>query len=93
MPVAITVNAYDAVAGADAAVIATAWPEFALLDLTNVAELMDGELLIDARNVIDAADAGDAGLRVVTPGRLLPAQSRATVSALPAMVGVIDSRS
>jgi UDPglucose 6-dehydrogenase len=48
--------------GADAVVLVTEWPEFAQLDLAEVARLMRGNLLVDGRNVLDPARASDAGL-------------------------------
>src|SRR4051794_5244594 len=48
--------------GADAVVLVTEWPEFAELDLAEVARLMRGKLLIDGRNVFDPEQVRDAGL-------------------------------
>lgn len=53
-----------AVAGADAAVIATDWPEFAAIDWRQAARLMRSREVFDARNVVDAAAAARAGFRV-----------------------------
>src|ERR687897_2076215 len=48
--------------GADALVLVTEWPEFAELDLAELASAMRGNLLIDGRNFLDAAKVRDAGL-------------------------------
>ena len=54
----------EALAGADAAVLVTEWPEFARLDWAAAAAAMRGRSLIDGRNFIDPAVAAAAGLRV-----------------------------
>jgi UDPglucose 6-dehydrogenase len=60
---------YAAIAGADAVVVATGWPEFALLDPARVAAEMAGTVVLDAAGVLDP-DAADAfGLEVTAPGR------------------------
>jgi len=51
----------DAVAGADACVIVTEWPEFAALDWSVVAETMPGRLVIDGRNFVDPERVRAAG--------------------------------
>jgi UDPglucose 6-dehydrogenase len=55
--------------GADAVVLVTEWPEFAELDLDEVARLMRGNLLIDGRNVFDPDQVRDAGLAYEGVGR------------------------
>ena len=54
-------DALDALAGADAVVIVTEWPEFAELDWSAVAERMAGRLVIDGRNFIDPDAVRAAG--------------------------------
>jgi UDPglucose 6-dehydrogenase len=55
-------SAMDAIAGADAVVLVTEWPEFAELDLDAVCEAMRGTLLVDGRNFLDPARVRAAGL-------------------------------
>ncbi len=55
-------EALEALAGADAAVIVTEWPEFARLDWAEAAAVMARPLLIDGRNFVDPAAAAAAGL-------------------------------
>ncbi len=55
-------TAMEAVEGADAALVATEWPEFGSLDLAAVAAAMAGKVLVDARNMIDREAAVAAGL-------------------------------
>jgi UDPglucose 6-dehydrogenase len=62
-------TALDAVVGADAVVLVTEWPEFAELDLREVASRMRGRLLVDGRNFIDADAARSAGLTYEGIGR------------------------
>ena len=59
--------------GADALVLVTEWPEFAELDLAELAGAMRGNLLIDGRNFLDAEKVRDAGLQYEGIGR--PAQT------------------
>jgi UDPglucose 6-dehydrogenase len=54
---------YEAVTGADAAVLLTEWPEFGMLDWTRISGLMAGDTVIDARNQLDPAVLDRAGLR------------------------------
>jgi UDPglucose 6-dehydrogenase len=54
-------DALDAVAGADACVIVTEWPEFADLDWSAAATRMSGRLVIDGRNFVDRDRVRAAG--------------------------------
>ena len=45
---------YDCVAGADAVVVVTEWPEYVALDWSRVAGLVRRHLVVDGRNCIDA---------------------------------------
>jgi UDPglucose 6-dehydrogenase len=62
-------SAADAIAGADAVVLVTEWPEFRMLDLAEVARAMRGSLLVDGRNFIDPEAARSAGLVYEAIGR------------------------
>ncbi len=53
---------YQAVKGAEAAVLLTDWPVFRTLDWVRVAEVMDGHVVVDARNHLDADALLRAGL-------------------------------
>jgi UDPglucose 6-dehydrogenase len=52
---------YEAAAQADAIVLVTEWPEFALLDVAELRERMRGELFVDGRNVLGGVGLSDAG--------------------------------
>lgn len=52
----------EAVAGADAVVLVTEWPEFKELDLPSIASSMRGNVFIDGRNLLDGDAARLAGL-------------------------------
>jgi UDPglucose 6-dehydrogenase len=54
-------SALHAVQGADAAVIVTEWPEFTELDLDELHERMSNPVIVDGRNVLDAAQLRAAG--------------------------------
>ena len=62
-------SAGETVAGADAVVLVTEWPEFAQLDLGEVAAAMRGTLLVDGRNFLDPAAVRAAGLTYEGVGR------------------------
>jgi UDPglucose 6-dehydrogenase len=62
-------SAYEAVEGADVTVLLTEWNHFRALDLHRVAELMRGRVLIDLRNVYQAADLAGTGLTYQSVGR------------------------
>ncbi len=59
----------EALAGADAAVLVTEWPELVSLDWREVADAMNGTLLIDGRNALDAQAIVAAGLHHEGIGR------------------------
>src|SRR3984893_12755591 len=52
----------DVIAGADAIVLVTEWPEFLALDWAAVAATMAGPVVIDGRNALDATAVRAAGL-------------------------------
>jgi UDPglucose 6-dehydrogenase len=62
-------SAADAVAGADAVVLVTEWPEFGELELGDVASAMRGTLMVDGRNFLDPAAVRAAGLIYEGVGR------------------------
>jgi UDPglucose 6-dehydrogenase len=55
-------SADEALEGADACVVVTEWPEFAQLDWHRVAKLMQGQVVIDGRNLLDPDTVRKAGL-------------------------------
>jgi UDPglucose 6-dehydrogenase len=64
-------SALDVARGADAVVLVTEWPEFADLDLAEVASEMRGTLLVDGRNFFDPEAVVSAGLMYEGIGRAL----------------------
>jgi UDPglucose 6-dehydrogenase len=58
----------EACRGADAVVVATEWPELAALDWSVIAPTMAGDLVMDARRIVDARAASAAGLRLLSLG-------------------------
>jgi UDPglucose 6-dehydrogenase len=60
--VGIAASALEAVDGADVLLVATEWPEFAEVDLTEVAKLMRGHRVVDARNLLDPKLVRKVGL-------------------------------
>jgi UDPglucose 6-dehydrogenase len=61
-----------AVAGADAAVIATEWPEFRAIDWAAAARALRRPIVIDGRRLLDRATVEAAGLRYVAVGTSSP---------------------
>ena len=59
---------YSCVAGVDAVVIVTDWAEFKALDLGRMRSLMEGDVLVDLRNIIDPEHAARHGFRVTNIG-------------------------
>lgn len=51
-----------AVTDADVLLVATEWPEFATVDMNEVAAAMKGHRVVDARNLLDSASVRAAGL-------------------------------
>lgn len=62
-------SAAQALAGADAAVLVTEWPEFATIDWHALADTMRGRVLIDGRNFLDGETVRGAGFRYEGIGR------------------------
>lgn len=60
---------YSALAGADAMVILTEWPEFAQMDLARAKKLLKNLIIIDGRNAIDMQKACDIGFKYTGVGR------------------------
>lgn len=59
----------DAARDADVLLIATEWPQFQTVDLHAVAAAMAGDLVVDARNLLDPAAVRRLGLRYKGVGR------------------------
>lgn len=62
-------DAYRAIEGADALVIATPWDAFRALDLKRVARLLAAPVVVDLRNILDPAEVRAAGLVYTGIGR------------------------
>lgn len=62
-------DAESAVAGSDAVLLLTDWPEFAGLPWRRLARSMRGDLVVDTRNHLAADRLADAGLRLRRLGR------------------------
>jgi UDPglucose 6-dehydrogenase len=62
-------DAYDAMEGADAAVILTEWNEFRALDPARMASTLKKKILLDFRNIYKPSDMKAAGLIYSSIGR------------------------
>lgn len=60
---------YDAANGASAVVIVTEWDALRALDLPRLRSVMNGDGLVDLRNIYRPADAENAGFTYVSVGR------------------------
>jgi UDPglucose 6-dehydrogenase len=67
--IAFAADAYEAVDGADCAVLVTEWNELRTLDLKKLVRRMRRPVLCDLRNVYDAAEAAAAGMKYVGVGQ------------------------
>lgn len=59
----------EACQAADAVIVVTEWPHFRTIDWHAVAANMVGDLVVDARQVVDGTAVTKAGLRLVSHGR------------------------
>ena len=66
--ITVVLDPLEAVEGADALVVATAWPSFASVPAEQVAARMRGHLVIDARNLLRPTDVQGAGLSHIGVG-------------------------
>ena len=64
-----TKNPYEALEGADAAVIITEWDQFRALDLTRVKNTLKGNVVVDLRNIYDPVDMAKRGFDYTSVGR------------------------
>ncbi len=62
-------DAYDALAGADALVVVTEWNEFRALAPDRIRSAMQGQVVVDLRNVFDPAAMTQAGMAYQGIGR------------------------
>ncbi len=67
--VAFATNAYEAAQGADAVVIVTEWDQFRALDLERLKTTMKRPVMVDLRNVYQAADLRARGFDYSSVGR------------------------
>ena len=78
-------DAYEAVDGADCAVLVTEWNELRTLDLKKLVRRMRRPVLCDLRNVYDAAEAAAAGMKYVGVGQgVAPVVTRRKTARKPA---------
>jgi nucleotide sugar dehydrogenase len=61
LDIVVVDDAYEAAEGADAVVLVTEWPEFGLLDVSELRRRMRGDLFVDGRNVLGGLPLADAG--------------------------------
>jgi UDPglucose 6-dehydrogenase len=72
------VDAYDALEGADCAMLVTEWNEFRTLDLKRMAKRLKRPVLLDLRNIYDADEAEAAGMTYVGVGQGAPSRKKGT---------------
>ena len=71
LPPALTIrsSAFEALRGAEVAVVLTEWPEFASLDWAQAAAEMAAARIVDARNLLDPVQLRAAGFTYEGLGR------------------------
>ena len=62
-------NQYDALANADALIIATEWNEFRTPDFNKIGEMLNTKAIFDGRNLFDLASMQDLGFHYESVGR------------------------
>lgn len=62
-------NSYDCLEGANAAVIITEWDEFRALDITRISQMLKDKVLVDLRNIYNAAEFEGSGIAYSSIGR------------------------
>ncbi len=67
--IAVADDPIEAVRGADVLVIATEWSEFKGVDLRSVRDAMAGDVIVDARNLLDPIAVTQLGMTYVGIGR------------------------
>ena len=60
---------YEALEGADAMVLMTEWSEFHLPDFKKMAEIMNGKVIFDGRNIYDPVHVKELGFKYYGIGR------------------------
>ena len=64
----------------------TEWSEFRSLDLARVRALMRPPILIDSRNILDPAAAGELGFTYISTGRQTVVRAAAEREPVPVLV-------
>ena len=67
--VTMTGSPYEAIQGADALAIVTEWDAFRALDFSRIKGLMNAPVLVDLRNIYEAADLRAMGFAYSSIGR------------------------
>ena len=62
-------STYEALEGADVAVIMTEWKEFAELDLSKVKSSLKSPIIVDLRNLYNPQDMAESGIEYYSVGR------------------------
>src|SRR6202007_2360429 len=63
-------TAYAAAEGVDALVVGTGWPEFRTLDFSKIKRLLKSPVIIDTKNLLDAARLRSLGFQYMGVGRI-----------------------
>lgn len=61
-------EAYEAIKGADLIVIATEWKNYSALDFDKIKQLTNSRVIVDLRNILDAAKVRAAGFQYIYIG-------------------------
>ena len=62
-------NEFDTVKGADILIILTEWNEYRNIDINRIKKLMNGNIIIDTRNILDGIELEKMGFEYIATGR------------------------
>ncbi len=62
-------NEFDAVKDADLLIILTEWNEYRNIDINRIKKLMNGNIIIDTRNILDGKELEKMGFKYIATGR------------------------
>ena len=81
---------YEAAQGADAVLVVTEWDEFRQIDWDRLSTVVEGQLIVDCRNMLDASEAASHGFHYFSVGRppVLPVQTGSVTIETSVLAGV-----
>jgi len=80
---------YEAAQGADAVLVVTEWDEFRQIDWDRLSTVVERQLIVDCRNMLDASEAAGHGFHYFSTGRppVLPVQTSSVAIGTSSLAG------